>query len=104
MFEGDFKLNYHLAPPLLASATTRASWSRSLRPRHAAQLGLLARLKGLRGTASTFGRTEERRTERALIGQYRASIEELLPTLSAANHATGWRSPAFPSRSRATAM
>jgi indolepyruvate ferredoxin oxidoreductase len=47
---------------------------------------VLARLKFLRGTAfDPFGRTEERRTERALVGQYRACIEELLPALAAGN-------------------
>ena len=41
--------------------------------------GVLARLKGLRGGAlDVFGRTDERRTERALIGEYRACIDELL--------------------------
>jgi indolepyruvate ferredoxin oxidoreductase len=46
--------------------------------------GVLAKLKGLRGTAfDPFGRSEERRTERALIGEYRACIDELLKTLSA---------------------
>ncbi|MEY3474786.1 MAG: hypothetical protein RL087_1244, partial [Pseudomonadota bacterium] len=46
------------------------------------------KLKGLRGTAlDIFGRTEERRTERALIGEYRATVEELLKSLGAANHA-----------------
>jgi indolepyruvate ferredoxin oxidoreductase len=45
--------------------------------RHA--FGVLAKLKGLRGTPfDLFGRTEERRSERALIGQYRASIDEVL--------------------------
>ena len=49
---------------------------------------LLARLKGLRGGAlDLFGKTEERQTERALIEQYRASIDELLATLNADNHA-----------------
>ena len=49
---------------------------------------LLAKLKGLRGTAlDVFGRTEERRTERALIGEYKASVEELLDGLNAENHA-----------------
>jgi indolepyruvate ferredoxin oxidoreductase len=44
----------------------------------------LARLKGLRGTAlDPFGRTAERREERALIEQYRACIEELLGDLTA---------------------
>ena len=45
---------------------------------------MLARLKGLRGGAlDVFGRTEERRTERALIQQYRDCIDELLPMLNA---------------------
>ena len=47
---------------------------------------LLARLKGLRGTPfDPFGRTEERRTERALIDEYRASIEEVLRGLTRQN-------------------
>ena len=50
---------------------------------------LLAKLKGLRGTAlDVFGKTEERKMERALIGDYTASIDTLLKTLSADNHAT----------------
>ena len=49
---------------------------------------LLARLKGLRGTAfDVFGRTEERRTERALIAEYQALVEELCAGLSAERHA-----------------
>ena len=43
----------------------------------------LAKLKGLRGSAlDIFGKTEERRTERALIGEYRAAIEEVLAGLN----------------------
>jgi indolepyruvate ferredoxin oxidoreductase len=50
---------------------------------------LLAKLKGLRGTPfDVFGRTEERRVERELIAEYRASIEEVLDALTAGNHAT----------------
>jgi indolepyruvate ferredoxin oxidoreductase len=48
--------------------------------------GLLAKLKGLRGTAlDVFGNTEERRTERALIGEYRATVAGMLGGLSKAN-------------------
>jgi indolepyruvate ferredoxin oxidoreductase len=48
---------------------------------------LLTRFKGLRGTPlDVFGYTEERRSERALIDSYRASIEEVITSLSAANH------------------
>ena len=47
---------------------------------------MLARLKGLRGTPfDMFGRTHERRTERALIGEYRACIDELLRSLNTDN-------------------
>jgi indolepyruvate ferredoxin oxidoreductase len=43
-------------------------------------------LKVLRGSAlDVFGKTEERRQERALIDAYRTAIEGMLPTLSAAN-------------------
>ncbi len=80
MFEGDFKIVHHLAPPLLAKRNDKGelikrpfgAWMRTA-------FGLLARMKGLRGTAlDVFGRSEERKTERALIGEYRACIEELL--------------------------
>jgi indolepyruvate ferredoxin oxidoreductase len=47
---------------------------------------LLAPMKVLRGTAlDVFGYTEERREERALIGEYRSAIEGMLPALSASN-------------------
>jgi indolepyruvate ferredoxin oxidoreductase len=50
---------------------------------------VLARLKGLRGGRWTCVRQDRRaREERALIGEYRASIEEVLASLSADNHAT----------------
>jgi indolepyruvate ferredoxin oxidoreductase len=49
---------------------------------------LLARMKGLRGTAfDIFGRSAERRMERQLITDYEALIEEILPRLAAHNHA-----------------
>ncbi|MBS0303065.1 MAG: indolepyruvate ferredoxin oxidoreductase family protein, partial [Proteobacteria bacterium] len=90
MFEGDFKLNYHLAPPLLAKRNEKGELiKQKFGPGMLRNFRILARLKGLRGTAlDVFGRTEERRTERALIGEYRASIEQVLQSLSADNHAT----------------
>ncbi|MBI2745880.1 MAG: indolepyruvate ferredoxin oxidoreductase family protein [Burkholderiales bacterium] len=89
MFEGEYKLHYHLAPPLLARKNAKGELlKRSYGPAMGAAFRLLARLKGLRGTTfDPFGRTDERRTERALIADYRACIEELLAGLSAANHA-----------------
>ena len=89
MFEGDFKLHYHLAPPLLAARNTKGELQkRKYGPAMLTVFRLVARLKGLRGTAfDLFGRTPERRTERALIGKYRDCIEDLLPALNAANQA-----------------
>jgi indolepyruvate ferredoxin oxidoreductase len=84
-FEGDFKLVHHLAPPLFAAKNDQGELVKKpfgawIRP----AFGLLAKLKGLRGMAfDVFGYTEERRTERALIGEYRAAVDELLAGLSA---------------------
>ncbi|MET0311523.1 MAG: DUF6537 domain-containing protein, partial [Burkholderiaceae bacterium] len=88
MFEGDFKLNYHLAPPLLAKKNAKGELRKSkFGPLMLTGFRLLAPLKVLRGTAfDVFGRTHERRTERALIGEYRAAIEEVLGRLDAGNH------------------
>jgi indolepyruvate ferredoxin oxidoreductase len=89
MFEGDYRLHYHLAPPLTAPRNEQGELvKRKYGPGTLRALRLLARLKGLRGAAlDPFGRTAERRAERALIGQYRASVEQALRLLSADNHA-----------------
>ncbi|KZD12153.1 indolepyruvate ferredoxin oxidoreductase family protein [Oceanibaculum pacificum] len=88
-FEGDYKLEFHLAPPLLAERdpTSGHLKKRTYGPWMLKAFGLLARFKGLRGTAlDIFGRTEERRMERRLIAEYEALIDELLAGLSAENH------------------
>nr|WP_145548833.1 indolepyruvate ferredoxin oxidoreductase family protein [Variovorax boronicumulans] len=89
MFEGDYTIHYHLAPPMTAKKNAKGELQkRKYGPSMLTGFKLLAKLKGLRGTAlDVFGRTEERRTERALIREYRASIEEVLAGLNAANHA-----------------
>ena len=89
MFEGDFTLNYHLAPPLLAKKNDQGELQkRVFGPWMLTAFKGLARLKGLRGTAfDVLGYSEERRAERALITAYRASIAGLLGRLTAANHA-----------------
>jgi len=90
MFEGDFKLNYHLAPPVFSAKNDKGELQkRPFGPWMQTAFKLLAPLKVLRGTPlDPFGRTEERQSERALIDQYRASIEEVLGQLAAGNHAT----------------
>src|SRR5438876_4975002 len=83
------RLFVHLAPPLLASRDkvtgepkkiTFGPWIFSL-------FKLLAKLKFLRGTAfDPFGHSLERKTERALVRDYEAMLEEVLAKLDAANH------------------
>jgi indolepyruvate ferredoxin oxidoreductase len=86
-FEGDYKVNYHLAPPVTAKKNAKGELQKTqYGPWMLTGFKLLAKMKGLRGTAlDVFGKTEERKTERALIGEYRATIEELLRTLNADN-------------------
>ncbi|MEY2730250.1 MAG: hypothetical protein RL584_1376 [Pseudomonadota bacterium] len=85
MFEGDYRLVHHLAPPGLSRTNERGQGvKRAFGPWVRGAFAVLARLKGLRGTAlDVFGHTQERRTERALIQEYRSTIEALLPGLSA---------------------
>ena len=89
MFEGDYKLVHHLAPPGIAKTNSRGELVKQpFGPWMRTAFGVLAKLKGLRGGAlDVFGRSEERRMERALITEYRSSIEEVLQTLSPGNRA-----------------
>jgi indolepyruvate ferredoxin oxidoreductase len=90
MFEGDFKLNYHLAPPLIAKKNDKGELQKQkFGPAMLTAFRLLAKLKGLRGGAfDVFGKTEERRQECALIDDYRASVEEVLKNLTPTSHAS----------------
>jgi indolepyruvate ferredoxin oxidoreductase len=106
-FEGvdgkDFKLNFHLAPPLIAKRDPQTGVAKKMRfgPWMMGAFALLARLKGLRGTAfDIFGRTPERRTERALIGEYEALVDELLAKLTAENHALAIQLASLPEEIR----
>ena len=89
MFEGDYKLVHHLAPPGIAKTNSRGELVKQpFGPWMRTAFGVLAKLKGLRGGAlDVFGRSEERRMGRALITEYRSSIEEVLQTLSPGNRA-----------------
>ena len=62
---------------------------------------LLARLKGLRGTAlDPFGRTEERRTERRLVDEYEQTIHGLLGRLDIGNLAVAVQLARLPEKIR----
>ena len=89
MFEGDYKVKFHLAPPLLAKPDPRTGEPKKMQfgPWMRGAFTVLAKLKFLRGTAlDVFGRTEERRMERALIAEYEKTVEALLAGLTRENH------------------
>jgi indolepyruvate ferredoxin oxidoreductase len=87
MFEGEVTVKFHLAPPLLARRDPNGHLiKREYGPWMMRAFGALARLKGLRGGVfDIFGYTDERKTERALIGAYRDTVAGLLPRLTADN-------------------
>jgi len=89
MFEGNYTLNYHLAPPLIAKANAKGELQKQ-KFGQAMLTGfkLLKQFKALRGTPlDIFGYSEERQTERALVGEYRATVDAVLAKLSGDNHA-----------------
>jgi indolepyruvate ferredoxin oxidoreductase len=102
-FDGWERLEFHLAPPLLASRDPQTGHllKRRFGPwmRHAFRL--LARMKRLRGTMfDPFGHTAERRRERALIREYEQILDEVLERLSADNHALAVELARLPERIR----
>ena len=72
MFEGDYKLNYHLAPPDIAKKNDKGELQKQqFGPWMLTGFKWLSKLKGLRGTVfDIFGKTTERKMERALIADY----------------------------------
>ena len=98
-FEGDYRLKFHLAPPLVAERdpTSGHLKKREYGPWMLAAFRFLARLRGLRGTPlDIFGRTAERRAERQAIADYEARLEEIAARLDAGNHAAAVELAAVP--------
>jgi indolepyruvate ferredoxin oxidoreductase len=98
-FEGPYELHFHLAPPLLADRDPESGHLRKriYGPWMISVFRILAKLRWLRGTPlDVFGRSEERRIERRLIGEYEAVLEEIIGRLSAANHPTAVELAALP--------
>ena len=85
-FDGDFRMTFHLAPPMLSKAGPDGRpMKRTFGPWLEGPLRMLARLKRLRGTPfDPFGYTAERRMERALIKQYERDMKEALGQLNEA--------------------
>ncbi len=86
-FEGDLKLTFHMAPPILGRRDEHTGLPKksTFGPRMMTLLKVLARFKGLRGGAfDPFGYSAERRTERHLITTFEAVLDEIEARLTAA--------------------
>lgn len=87
-FDGDLKLRYHLAPPVLSkTGPDGRPTKKEFGARMAWAFPKLAKLKWLRGTPfDPFGRTAERKMERALVKQYEADMAEVLQNMRPDTH------------------
>ena len=101
-FEGNYHLQFHLAPPLLAGldasgSPKKGTYGQWLLP----LLKLLARARRLRGSRfDLFGYSEERRLERQLAADYARRINTVLPVLDASNLPVLLELAALPARIR----
>ncbi len=86
-FDGDFRMSFHLAPPIMAKeGSDGRPVKREFGPGMVKWFRLLAGMKRLRGTAlDPFARSADRKMERALIAQYEADMAEWLPRADASN-------------------
>ena len=87
-FDGNYKLNFHLSPPIFNPRDKATGKPRKVAfgPWMFTAFKWLAKLRGLRGTAfDVFGYTTERRIERRLVEEYRRTIEGVLPVLDREN-------------------
>jgi indolepyruvate ferredoxin oxidoreductase len=102
-FDGEYTLQYHLAPPLLASLDPASGEPRkhAFGPWILNVFRILALLRRLRGTAfDIFGYTKERRMERQLIANYEATLRELAASLDPDNHALAVEIASVPAKIR----
>ncbi len=102
-FEGEFKFNFNLAPPILSSGVDALG-----RPRKRAfgewmmpVFRFLAKLKVLRGTPlDIFGYSADRKLERELISSYEKDVATVLGLLSPATMDTAVELLSLPDRIR----
>ncbi|WP_171228689.1 indolepyruvate ferredoxin oxidoreductase family protein [Ruegeria sp. HKCCA4008] len=83
-FDGDFRMTFHLAPPIFGGTGSNGRpKKRAFSESVMGPLKVLTKLKALRGTPfDIFGYSSERKMERALIRQYEKDMREVLPLMS----------------------
>ncbi|MFM9976006.1 MAG: indolepyruvate ferredoxin oxidoreductase family protein [Beijerinckiaceae bacterium] len=87
-FDGDVKLEFHLAPPLLGKKDAQGDPAKmAFGPWMLSAFAILAKFKALRGTRlDIFGYSAERKMERLLIGEYEGMIDYVSARLTLDNH------------------
>lgn len=102
-FDGDYKIKFHMAPPLFAPRDKETGELKKIK------LGAwimplfraMAPLKIVRGTAfDIFGYSAERKTERALIEEYKNLIDDILPYVTHKNYEMALQLFAYPEQIR----
>ena len=102
-FDGDYKIEFNLAPPLISKRdpSTGQLKKQVYGPWLMHGFRLLSKLKGLRGTAwDIFGKTAERKQERLLIEDYFAVIEMVCRNLNRDNHSAAVELASIPEKIR----
>lgn len=90
-FEGDFELEFNLAPPLIARKDkhTGRPRKRIFNQKILPVFRLLAKMKTLRGTAlDIFGWSEDRKLEKQIIRDYEADISFIEQALKSENNSS----------------
>ena len=102
-FDGDARLEFHLAPPLLSKADPATGRPKkiSFGAWMMSAFRVLARFRFLRGTPlDPFGYSAERRVERGLIRDYGVLLAELIADLTPQNHALAVAIASIPEKIR----
>jgi indolepyruvate ferredoxin oxidoreductase len=102
-FDGDFKISFNLAPPILGGGKDALGRpkKRAFGPWMLPMFRLLAKMRGLRGTAfDIFGNSPDRKLERDLIAGYEKDVATVLGLLSAVTHDTAVELLSLPDRIR----
>lgn len=102
-FQDGGTVKLHLAPPMIAEKDPNTGHlkKRTYGPWMLQAFGILKNFKRLRGTAfDPFGYTDERKMERALIGEYEELLSEIETSLSTDNYDTAVQLAALPMQMR----
>lgn len=102
-FEGNYKLKFHLSPPLIARKDPLTGNPRKM------EFGswililfrIMAKFKWLRGTSfDIFGYSAERKMERELIEEYERTMAEIIENLNHDNHSLAVEIASLPEKIR----